>query len=140
MNERTKAFPCIKQFRARWPWSIEILIVGALHSHDSFPSMFRPRLWETSSAVVVPGVFAVEALRADSQDFNIRRHVNNYPQCSCTCVSVGRIRRVAQVEQAWFHCHVVVVYVGFTTLLTLRSLASLSTVSVRSPTDFAQRL
>ena len=28
------------------------------HSQDSFPSTFRPRLWETSSGVVAVGVFA----------------------------------------------------------------------------------
>ena len=31
------------------------------HSQDSFPSTFRPRLWETSSGVVAVGVFAAEA-------------------------------------------------------------------------------
>ena len=33
------------------------------HSQDSFPSMFRPRLWETSSGVVAVGVFAAVARR-----------------------------------------------------------------------------
>ena len=32
------------------------------HSQDSFPSTFRPRLWETSSGEVAIGVFAAEAL------------------------------------------------------------------------------
>ena len=32
------------------------------HSQDSFPSTFRPQLWETSSGVVAVGVFAAEAL------------------------------------------------------------------------------
>ena len=63
---------------------IEILTVGVFHYQDSFPSKFRPRLWETSSGVVVGGVFAVEARRelrrgegilrmknADNQYFNI---------------------------------------------------------------------
>ena len=31
---------------------------GIFHSQDSFPSTFRPRLWETSSGVVAVGVFA----------------------------------------------------------------------------------
>ena len=31
------------------------------HSQDSFPSTFRPRLWETFSGVVTVGVFAAEA-------------------------------------------------------------------------------
>ena len=35
---------------------------GVFHSQDSFPSTFRPRLWETSSGVVAVGVFAAEAL------------------------------------------------------------------------------
>ena len=34
---------------------------GVCHSQDSFPSTFRPRLWETSSGVVAVGVFAAEA-------------------------------------------------------------------------------
>ena len=34
---------------------------GIFHSQDSFPSTFRPRLWETSSGVVAVGVFAPEA-------------------------------------------------------------------------------
>ena len=50
---------------------IGILTVGAIffrspgifHSQDSFPSTFRPRLWETSSGVVAVGVFAAEASR-----------------------------------------------------------------------------
>ena len=33
------------------------------HSQDSFPSTFRPQLWETSSGVVAVGVFAAEACR-----------------------------------------------------------------------------
>ena len=33
---------------------------GVFHSQDSFPSTFRPRLWETSSGVVAVGVFAAE--------------------------------------------------------------------------------
>ena len=36
---------------------------SVFHSQDSFPSMFRPRLWETSSGVVAVGVFAAEARR-----------------------------------------------------------------------------
>ena len=36
---------------------------GVFHSQDSFPSMFRPRLWETSSGVVAVGVFAAEVRR-----------------------------------------------------------------------------
>ena len=36
---------------------------GVFHSQDSFPSTFRPRLWETSSGVVAVGVFAGVALR-----------------------------------------------------------------------------
>ena len=36
---------------------------GVFHSQDSFPSMFRPQLWETSSGVVAIGVFAAEARR-----------------------------------------------------------------------------
>ena len=36
---------------------------GIFHSQDSFPSMFRPRLWETSSGVVAVGVFAALARR-----------------------------------------------------------------------------
>ena len=31
---------------------------GVFHSQDSFPSTLRPRLWETSSGVVVVDVFA----------------------------------------------------------------------------------
>ena len=31
---------------------------GIFHSHDSFPLMFRPRLWETSSGMVAVGVLA----------------------------------------------------------------------------------
>ena len=38
---------------------------GVFHSQDSFPSTFRPRLWETSSGVVAEGVFA--AVRAIEQ-------------------------------------------------------------------------
>ena len=34
---------------------------GVFHSQVSFPSTFRPRLWETSSGVVDVGVFAAEA-------------------------------------------------------------------------------
>ena len=34
---------------------------GVFHSQDSFPSTFRPRLWETSSGMVAIGVFAAEA-------------------------------------------------------------------------------
>ena len=34
---------------------------GIFHPQDSFPSTFRPRLWETSSGVVTVGVFAAEA-------------------------------------------------------------------------------
>ena len=41
---------------------------GVFHSQDLFPSMFRPRLWETSSGVVAVGVFAAEARR--KQDSN----------------------------------------------------------------------
>ena len=36
---------------------------GVFHSQDSFPSMFHPQLWETSSRVVTVGVFAAEARR-----------------------------------------------------------------------------
>ena len=36
---------------------------GVFHSQDSFPSTFRPRLWETSSGVVAVGVFAAVARR-----------------------------------------------------------------------------
>ena len=36
---------------------------GVFHSQDSFPSMFRPQLWETSSGVVAVGVFAAAACR-----------------------------------------------------------------------------
>ena len=34
---------------------------GVFFSQDSFPSTFRPRLWETFSGVVAVGVFAAEA-------------------------------------------------------------------------------
>ena len=34
---------------------------SVFHSQDSFSSTFHPRLWETSSGVVVVGVFAAEA-------------------------------------------------------------------------------
>ena len=43
---------------------------GVFHSQDSFPSTFRPRLWETSSGVVALGVFA--AVQQDALD-DIRR-------------------------------------------------------------------
>ena len=33
---------------------------GVFRSQDSFPSTFRPRLWEPSSGVVAVGVFAAE--------------------------------------------------------------------------------
>ena len=33
---------------------------SVFHSQDSFPSTFRPHLWETSSRVVAVGVFAAE--------------------------------------------------------------------------------
>ena len=36
---------------------------GVFHSQDSFPSTFRPRMWEISSGVVAVGVFAAEARR-----------------------------------------------------------------------------
>ena len=36
---------------------------GVFHSQDSFPSTFRPRLWETSSRVVAVVVFVAVALR-----------------------------------------------------------------------------
>ena len=36
---------------------------GVFHSQDSFPSTFRPRLWETSSGVVAVCVFAAVARR-----------------------------------------------------------------------------
>ena len=36
---------------------------GVFHSQDSFPSTFRPCLWETSSGVVAVGVFAAVARR-----------------------------------------------------------------------------
>ena len=42
---------------------IEILTVSILHSQDSFSLTFHPRLWETSSGVVIAGVFASEACR-----------------------------------------------------------------------------
>ena len=38
---------------------------GVFHSQDSFPSTFRPRLWETSSGVVAVGVFAAVARRGE---------------------------------------------------------------------------
>ena len=38
---------------------------GVCHSQDSFPSTFRPRLWETSSGVVAVGVFAAVARRGE---------------------------------------------------------------------------
>ena len=38
---------------------------GVFHSQDSFPTTFRPRLWETSSGVVAVGVFAAEARRGE---------------------------------------------------------------------------
>ena len=53
-------------------WCVGILTVdgviffqspGVFHSQDSFPSTFRPRLWETSSGVVTVVVFAAEARR-----------------------------------------------------------------------------
>ena len=34
---------------------------GVFHSQDSFPSTFRPRLWETYSGVVAVDLFAAEA-------------------------------------------------------------------------------
>ena len=37
--------------------------LSVFHSQDSFPSTFRPRLWETSSGVVAVGVFAAVARR-----------------------------------------------------------------------------
>ena len=51
-------------FRPRlWETSSGMVAVGvfAPHSQDSFPSTFRPRLWETSSGVVAVGVFAAVA-------------------------------------------------------------------------------
>ena len=51
-------------------WCVGILTVNVVvffqsptvfHSQDSFPSTFRPRLWETSSGVVAVGVFTAEA-------------------------------------------------------------------------------
>ena len=36
---------------------------GIFHSQDSFPLTFRPHLWETSSGVVIVGVFAAETRR-----------------------------------------------------------------------------
>ena len=36
---------------------------GVFHSQDSFPSTFRPRLWETTSGVVAVGVLAAQARR-----------------------------------------------------------------------------
>ena len=36
---------------------------------------------------------------------NVRRYVNNYPHCSCTCVSVGSPCPVAQMAYEWFHFH-----------------------------------
>ena len=36
---------------------------GVFHSQDSFPSTFRPWLWETSSGVVAVDVFAAVARR-----------------------------------------------------------------------------
>ena len=41
---------------------------GVFHSQDSFPSTFRPRLWETSSGVVGVGVFAAVAPRDNGQE------------------------------------------------------------------------
>ena len=45
---------------------------GVFHSQDSFPSMFCPWLWQTSSGVVAVGVFAAVARSddIDSQDSN----------------------------------------------------------------------
>ena len=42
---------------------VGILTVNVVisHSQDSFPSTFRPQLWDTSSGVVAVGVFAAEA-------------------------------------------------------------------------------
>ena len=37
--------------------------LGIFHSEDSFPSTFRPRLWETSSGVVAVRVFDAAARR-----------------------------------------------------------------------------
>ena len=77
--EMTKAFMAgvmilINQFRARWSWSVGILepwlsvssaseVPASSILRYSFPSMFRPRLWEISSGVVAVGVFAAEARR-----------------------------------------------------------------------------
>ena len=44
---------------------------GVFHSQDSFPSMFRPQLWETSSGVVAVGVFTAEALQASAASIPI---------------------------------------------------------------------
>ena len=37
--------------------------LGVFHFQDSFPSTFRPRLWEISSGVVAVRVFAAKARR-----------------------------------------------------------------------------
>ena len=60
----TNRIIAIKQFQARWPSSVGSLnsnpdcryplrSPGVFHSQDSFPSTFRPWLYETSSGVVV---------------------------------------------------------------------------------------
>ena len=45
---------------------------SVFHSQDSFPSTFRPRLWETSSGAVAVGVFAAELSNGYSEN-QIRR-------------------------------------------------------------------
>ena len=40
---------------------LSVCVIVIFHSQDSFPLMFRPQLWETSSGVVAVGVFAAEA-------------------------------------------------------------------------------
>ena len=64
----------IEQLQARWPWSIGLLESWLSMSSSSevpassilmilSPSMFRPRLWDTSSGVFAVGVFTAEARR-----------------------------------------------------------------------------
>ena len=72
---------------------IGILTVGVLffqspsvfHSQDSFPSTFRPQLWETSSGVVVVRVFAAE-LRARPT----RLHLIYLVHVNC-CSMIGQL-------------------------------------------------
>ena len=75
----TKAFTAgimifIKQFWARLPWSIDKLeswlsvssffeVTASSILRIPSPRCFIPQLWETSSGVVIAGVFAAEARR-----------------------------------------------------------------------------